>query len=345
MSSKVPKETKTKGRKSTFTEEQIEFLLQFVDAYLNGPRTKGEEFWNNIIPRFYELWPLPEPDVDLSKCTTDKEREEETAKAKKEQQRVARERIKAWFARAAHKFNRQKIWAKRLKHAMLPKKTKPRPHTERTMFKFYGGMDAYKDKVDERADEALGEEGRTLTRDERIAHWCKIAKELWAAESEDVREDVREAAALDFQQRYENWDHNYDLGTLTDADQEEARDNLAGAVQPLIAEVCRIAGFASAIFLGGLPASTDSPNVTCFDVHHGKTTQLKNYAQYDPAAFDDFCLSFATFTDVVATRSDAKAIDRSAAAGQNKELMSMLPFDDLPGGENGTQSAPQRRAS
>ena len=91
MSSKVPKETKTKGRKSTFTEEQIEFLLQFVDAYLNGPRTKGEEFWNNIIPRFYKLWPLPEPDVDLSKCTTDKEREEETAKAKKEQQRVARE--------------------------------------------------------------------------------------------------------------------------------------------------------------------------------------------------------------------------------------------------------------
>ena len=91
MPPRSQKNHKTRGRKSTFTPEQIEFLLQFLDAYLDGPRTKGEEFWNNIIPRFYELWPLPEPDVDLSQCTTEKEREEAVEKAKKEQKRVARE--------------------------------------------------------------------------------------------------------------------------------------------------------------------------------------------------------------------------------------------------------------
>ena len=106
-----------------------------------------------------------------------------------------------------------------MKHALTSKKTKPRPFTERTMFKFYGGMDAHKDKVEERAEEVLG--GRTLTREESIAHWCKVAKELWEKESEDVREEVREAAAIDYQQRFDAWNHEYDPENLTEADREE----------------------------------------------------------------------------------------------------------------------------
>ncbi|KAL1724920.1 hypothetical protein EV714DRAFT_240358 [Schizophyllum commune] len=334
------KDKRSRGRQSSFTKEQLDFLIKFVEEYCdpNKPRIKGDEFWARIIPVFYELWPLPSPEVDLSNCTTDEERDEALAKAKQAQLRTGRDRIKAWYARYALKVNRQQVWRREIRRLLSPQKGKPRPYTESTMFRFYGSMDEYKEKVEDRAVEILESEGRTLKGDESIAHWSKVAKELWEKESEDVREEVREAAAVDYRNRYNTWERNFDPDTLDEAAHAEARANLAGSVKPLLREICRIAQFTAGIFVGGLPANKDRPRVTCFDVHYGQTLPIhgsKEYHEFDNPVFKDLMFSFADFTHHTVVGGEGEGADgqRRTAAPNLPPLLSMT--DEPQSGEGG----------
>ena len=73
------------------------------------------------------------------------------------------------------------------------------------MYKFYMTMDEYKDKVDELAQQQLGD--RKITREEVLPHWCGAAKELWDEEEEEVREEVRRAAAVSYAERKAAYDN------------------------------------------------------------------------------------------------------------------------------------------
>ncbi|TRM60678.1 hypothetical protein BD626DRAFT_538515, partial [Schizophyllum amplum] len=82
-----------KGRKSAFTAEQQEYLDDFVSGYkgISQGTVKSEDFWPTVFPDYFTRWPLPEPDVDLSNCSTEGERAKALQQKKDDAMTVARQ--------------------------------------------------------------------------------------------------------------------------------------------------------------------------------------------------------------------------------------------------------------
>ncbi|KAL1725058.1 hypothetical protein EV714DRAFT_240257 [Schizophyllum commune] len=308
------------GRPSIFTEAQLEFLRKFLEAYQALGRKKGEAFWNAIFPKFFELWPLPELTVDYSDCATEEEREEKLRKAKEKQLQQARDRIKSWFARQTQLQNKATVWKQRVAQMFKPKKGRPRPFTMKNMHKFYMTMDEFKEKVDEAAHDELGD--RTLRANENMAHWVKVAQQLWKDEPDDVKTRVAQEAAEYDRERIAEYDLSISIEGLDEKEQAEAREHLVGAMKPFILQILRITGCVTASFIVGLPANKDRPKVRCLTVHIGTTTAangLKDVRTLDTELYDKFMRHFAKLTNLSVDKPAQPAASTSAGTLDNAE--------------------------
>ena len=71
--------------------------------------------------------------------------------------------------------------------------------------------------------------------------------------------------------------------------------------KPLLQLVSEYTGFTCVSLVGAMPKE-DGPGVIFGAVHHGETADAmrKNFASYDPAAFERWSESFCEFVQVVA---------------------------------------------
>ncbi|TRM55254.1 hypothetical protein BD626DRAFT_578727 [Schizophyllum amplum] len=322
------------GRRSIFSDAQLEYLRQFLDAYKSPShgRIRGEAFWNQVIPPYFDKWPLAEPSVDYADCETDAARKAKLDAAKKAQMQGARDQIKGWFTRQTQVHNKPAVWRKHVIHATRPKKGKPRKFTDANMYKFYMTMPEYKEKVDAKAREDLGD--RTLAPLETMLHWNAAAKELWDDESEEVKIQVQQAASAAHVERLAVWAQTLNSEAMTDKAREDARDNMVGALQPWIEQVLQITGCTTGTFIAGLPPRKGAPKVKLLTVHVGQTTVLKGargFEDFNEDEYDDFLRAFAHFTSETTDEvfEDGGAPTKDSDVPEADPLDAMLTFENF----------------
>ncbi|KAL1698449.1 hypothetical protein EV121DRAFT_297180 [Schizophyllum commune] len=302
-----------RGRKSIFSEDQRGYLNPFVEGYKKpgkGPgRGKGEDFWNELFPGFFERWP-----------PSDEEARENI-----------RAQIKSYLARQATLVNKKTIWQKHARRILASKKSSPKRWTNNTLYKFYLSMDAHKPKIDERALELHGDDPPSQI----LATKLRVAKEFWKDEPEEVREEVRAAANAAYEARLARHQVR-DIDETDEGTREEARANMVSALKPWIQEVLKITGCTAGTFICGLPPAEGRPKVRCIMVNVGTTTARRgksSFDEYDVDAYQDFVEAFAAFvgdtTDLFHDDDDSSRETQQVLAshGEVDPFAGCVPFE------------------
>ncbi|KAJ7156598.1 hypothetical protein C8R43DRAFT_1125791 [Mycena crocata] len=123
--------------------------------------------------------------------------------------------------------------------AALGRKTGSQPK-HMADYQLYMQMDEFKDRVVDK----LTQDFQNVLREEALAARCKVARELLAAEPQDVKDRVRQAADDEHTMEIEAWrEANDGLPSPADVDQAEARARFAPLVLQLLTMLRAYTGY------------------------------------------------------------------------------------------------------
>ncbi|KAJ7807693.1 hypothetical protein B0H14DRAFT_2609484 [Mycena olivaceomarginata] len=268
---------KKRGQVSDFTGQHLAFLTENIPAYIAASKKKsGKEakteglapFWADLFAVYWTRFPwnlpfdqdpdpnaVPPPPPETAEellAAQGRELTPEEEEAKANIQEHMKGKIKQWFSRKRASAigvhgNPYFAFLARLRDdevAEPPKRT--------TDFRFYMRHPDFKEAVMERFEEKYGDEPREM----HISLRCEVAKEMLAAESQEVRDRIK--AECDAAHA-EDVEYNESGNLEPDSDpaiQHECCEKFLSIVQPLLAGLHAYTGLTLNIIGGRINEET-----------------------------------------------------------------------------------------
>ncbi|KAJ7161805.1 hypothetical protein C8R43DRAFT_1123523 [Mycena crocata] len=241
--SKEPKVKKKPGNPGDFQGSREALLLSLWPEYVKASKNKQlAKFWQVVWEKFFGQfdWRLDlkeEPDPTAVR-PSDTNLSPEEEKRKESRVKGLKTKIKSWYNhRRGGAGMAANPWTPIL--AALGRKTGPQPK-RMADYQLYMQMDEFKDRVVDK----LTQDFPNVPREEALAARCKVARELLAAEPQDVKDRVRQAADDEHAVEIEAWrEANDGLPSPADVDQAEARARFAPLVLQLLTTLRAYTGY------------------------------------------------------------------------------------------------------
>ncbi|KAJ7601428.1 hypothetical protein DFH06DRAFT_1154134 [Mycena polygramma] len=231
------------GNKGDFHGQRLAFLKEQLDGYLEASRNgKTRKFWPPFFEKYWDKfsWRLKldeEPEEGATSTAMEvlsKEEFEQKAKV----QLATKIKLKTWYnhhrnalGMASNPFT---PWLSRLRR---PDESCPKRTTD---YQYYMQHKDHKEAVDL--------EFRTkhwdAPREKQLSLRCKVARDMFALESNDVRDRIRQEAQEEHDEELQRWkDAEEGLPSVEEENQKEARTRFASVVSPLLKALRAYTGY------------------------------------------------------------------------------------------------------
>ncbi|KAJ6504285.1 hypothetical protein C8R47DRAFT_1248391 [Mycena vitilis] len=231
------------GNKGDFHGQRLAFLKEQLDGYLEASRNgKTRKFWPPFFEKYWDKfsWRLKldeEPEEGATSTAMEvlsKEEFEEKAKV----QLATKIKLKTWYnhhrnalGMASNPFT---PWLSRLRR---PEESCPKRTTD---YQYFMQHKDHKEAV----DLEFKTKHWDAPREKQLSLRCKVAREMFALESNDVRDRIRQEAQEEHEEELQRWkDAEEGLPSVEEENQKEARSRFASVVAPLLKALRAYTGY------------------------------------------------------------------------------------------------------
>ncbi|KAF7342708.1 hypothetical protein MSAN_02028700 [Mycena sanguinolenta] len=290
---------KKPGKPSDFQGKRAEFLSAFYPKYADASRRiKTRGIWDNFFLSYWAAfpWRLPlsqDPDPEDS---TDYTREPATPEEENQKNKIIAEtetKIKLWLGRRGKAAGmKENPWAPWLTRFRTPATAAPRKLVD---YQYYMQHEDYKGKVTARFDE----EKASVSARDQLNLRTKIAREMLASETEEVRARIKEGAAAEHTAQLAKHENALEgLPALDEEGLEEARARFSGLVGPLLDGLAAHTGYEISLLVGRPKLDDAKMDIECLSMHAGVTADtpaMLDFSRADSRTYAEVMRTFSRF--------------------------------------------------
>ncbi|KAF8157580.1 hypothetical protein K438DRAFT_1777216 [Mycena galopus ATCC 62051] len=316
------------GAPSDFKGQHLTFLTEKIPDYIAAAKRRGTKeakteglvvFWAMLFADYWSRFPVPSVIVTaedvftaLGLNLTDEEQDHKTKIQKDTKAAASR----------GNGYPREPVLQYLARLRQDEGKGPPRRSTD---FRFYMKHPDFRDAVQARFIEKHGSEPKA----KHIALRCEVAKEMWAAESEEVQTKLREENDAEHERDLEAYRESGEGEPNADPEiQEQCRANFSSMVQPLLVGLQAYTGLTLNIIGGRI--NEETKELETISANAG-VVDGKDWAHWDPEGYAATLKLFLKFVHAgyleannlvvngpaAASPPAARVIDPSAFVGMN----------------------------
>ncbi|KAK7050123.1 hypothetical protein R3P38DRAFT_3173183 [Favolaschia claudopus] len=285
---------KKTGKPSDFQGKRLEFLLAFHPTYADASlRGKTRGIWADFFAKYWSNFPWRLPlsqDPDESDPTDYAMLPQDAAEKELHKTTITtvEQKIKLWLGRQNKASNmKDNPWADWLTRFRTPTTSAPKKLAD---YQYYMQQKVYKRKVTTEYDKRK----ESVPKDDRMKLRTIIARELLAAETQEIRDAMKQGAEAEHAALLEK--HEDALAGLPALDEEgliEARARFSALVQPLLDGLAAHTGYEISILAGRVK----SGNLD-IDLHAGVTAATPaelDFSKAEPPVYQDVVRKYSKF--------------------------------------------------
>ncbi|KAL1724980.1 hypothetical protein EV714DRAFT_277958 [Schizophyllum commune] len=297
----APKQAR--GNPGIWHGERRDFLLSYLDRYLEHGRSRGNGFVAEVLDNYLERFPYHFADgpTNIPDDATDEQRAELDAELRRQARVTAEPQIRSFFKNKATKVNIVKKspfrdFFKQALKGIIPSLTRREPE-----HKVWMRQPEYREAFVPEFKQRWEEANKPTT--EELAFRVKIAKEVYERQDEEVKARVQQLVKEDYERQLAR-NAAIENDEVTPESAQLCRDNLSALVEPLIQELLRLCNLTVGSLILARPPTTAGESISIMSVDVGKTVpseggvKLPDFEKEIYAnVFLRHFMRFAVFTD------------------------------------------------
>ncbi|KAF7375728.1 hypothetical protein MSAN_00462300 [Mycena sanguinolenta] len=290
---------KKPGKPSDIQGKRAEFLLAFYPTYADASkRSKTRGIWDDFFADYWAAfpWRLPlsqDPDendpVDYARAPANEEEEAWKNKVISKTET----KVKLWLGRQGKAAGmKDNPWAEWLSRFRTPATPAPKKLAD---YQYYMQHEDFKGKI----TQVFNERKAGVSAKEQLNLRAKIARELFAAETQEVRMWIKDGVAEEHAaQLAKHEDALEGLPALDEEGMEEARGRFSELVAPLLEGLAAHTGYEISLLVGRPKLDREKLDIECLSMHAGVTAEtpaMLDFSRADERAYNEVMKSFSRF--------------------------------------------------